>query len=1229
MEQQSGMLAFCVPLLQAAAYELWCKSQRDALHHKALTMASVWERKPSRLEKAASFLPDLVKVFPKGAAHSDTGVLLFADVSGFTPLTEKLVLRSGVERGTDELVRVLNGFLHDVLEDILVFGGDILKFAGDAVLVLWKSGTMDQVKTISLVLQCSLQIQKKHRHYNKLVDHKITVKIGSVRLLTVGDKRKEYFVIYGEALNDVSEAESHAKAGEVILSESAWTHCEQHQIRTKRLKGTKAVKVTSMTQMSQAVRQEILQKLAGRSRGYSLQGPGFMRPSAFFVHKSEMEDVLRKCIAEAALRKIDDRVPLTFFSELRPVTILFIKLLYTESRAEIRTIHQNTTSMILETLHPHKGELNKIILFDKGSTFLCVFGLPGGKMLYETLHALQSAIQILNSCTTVLKGQVVPSVAVTKGVTFCGISGHPERQDYTVLGQKVNLAARMIMCYPGVVSCSDVAYAASQLPPEYFKELPLKEMKGISCPVTVYQYVGVTKESIFGVGMTKTKSEYGPLLERKKETELFGSCLKAYKESGETHILAFEGAVGAGKSHLLTELVCLGRDADHRVVTVELQELNVRQAFCAIRTLMARALDLQDCEQCSERQERLEEKLQGIIEESSYCLLNDILLVEFPISDNVSKMRETQLKEELHSTLLKVLEKIIGGENDIYVIDNAHFIDPVSWTIMLSVMQNASFFMVVSLAPGYTITESFCKPAAYLAQKITFLHLDGLKPSSVVQKACHDLGVVSISRDLERFLIQRSSGNPYYCKELLRCLRCEDLLLFRTQRRAEEAEDSWESLSTSAAEASPIAESSSSSAGNDGKVCILRPDVNLENMVLPDTLKEIALAQLDQLKPLERLIVKFAAIIGPMFTTQLLSHILPTEVKYKMNCLLTVLVDNNVFKWLKSREVPDVQDCGVEKPSASRKTMEQQSGMLAFCVPLLQAAAYELWRKSQRDALHRKCATFLEPHAHQCKSCGQGDFVPFHRFAVSGAQDGGSGDGPADQGDSHSWEALVFAGEELRRERTHTTNGVSDADRCECSAIVESVHAALARHYMAMGDTARAFYYLLECVAAYLHTSNSSMALKKLNEAEVLRDSAEKQATGIARFEEATFFSLKGEVCFRMGHKELAEKMIRKALKLFKLSFPRTSLGALAKSQLEKLQRVASVIRRAFCIPQEAGRKSLAWLRRQSHCLSLLEGIFSPENTSRRQRLSHLVTSMKANRERAASFCWEQITATE
>ena len=82
-------------------------------------------------------------------------------------------------------------------------------------------------------------------------------------------------------------------------------------------------------------------------------------------------------------------------------------------------------------------------------------------------------------------------------------------------------------------------------------------------------------------------------------------------------------------------------------------------------------------------------------------------------------------------------------------------------------------------------------------------------------------------------------------------------------------------------------------------------------------LTEIALTQLDRMQPLTRMVVKFAAIIGPVFTTQLLLHILPTGLRTHMNSSLDELVSDNILRWLKNTEVPeDVQD-PTEGPATS------------------------------------------------------------------------------------------------------------------------------------------------------------------------------------------------------------------------------------------------------------------------------------------------------------------------
>lgn len=63
-----------------------------------------------------------------------------------------------------------------------------------------------------------------------------------------------------------------------------------------------------------------------------------------------------------------------------------------------------------------------------------------------------------------------------------------------VIGQKVNIAARMMMYYPGIVTCDAVTYNSSNLPAYFFKELPKKVMKGVADSGPVYQCLGLNEK---------------------------------------------------------------------------------------------------------------------------------------------------------------------------------------------------------------------------------------------------------------------------------------------------------------------------------------------------------------------------------------------------------------------------------------------------------------------------------------------------------------------------------------------------------------------------------------------------------------------------------------------------------------------------------------------------------------------------------------------------------------
>src|SRR5262245_60827191 len=70
-----------------------------------------------------------------GASFSDRsdGAALFADISGFTPLTEVLTQAFGPRRGAEALTQQINAVYEALLGTVDDHAGSVVGFAGDAV----------------------------------------------------------------------------------------------------------------------------------------------------------------------------------------------------------------------------------------------------------------------------------------------------------------------------------------------------------------------------------------------------------------------------------------------------------------------------------------------------------------------------------------------------------------------------------------------------------------------------------------------------------------------------------------------------------------------------------------------------------------------------------------------------------------------------------------------------------------------------------------------------------------------------------------------------------------------------------------------------------------------------------------------------------------------------------------------------------------------------------------
>nr|XP_048277298.1 adenylate cyclase type 10 isoform X2 [Myodes glareolus] len=798
--------------------------------------------------RIAAHLPDLIVYGDfspeRPSVKCFDGVLMFVDISGFTAMTEKFSTAMYMDRGAEQLVEILNYYISAIVEKVLIFGGDILKFAGDALLALWRVERKQLKNIITVVIKCSLEIhglfEAKEVEEGLDIRVKIGLAAGHITMLVFGDETRNYFLVIGQAVDDVRLAQNMAQMNDVILSPNCWQLCDRSMIEIERIPDQRAVKVSFLKPPPTFNFDEFFTKCMTFMDYYpSGDHKNFLRLACMLESDPELELSLQKYVMEIILKQIDDKQLRGYLSELRPVTIVFVNLMFKEQdKAEvIGSAIQAACVHITSVLKVFRGQINKVFMFDKGCSFLCVFGFPGEKASDEITHALESAVDIFDFCSQVHKIRTV-SIGVASGIVFCGIVGHTVRHEYTVIGQKVNIAARMMMYYPGIVTCDSVTYDGSNLPAYFFKELPKKVMKGVADSGPVYQCLGLNEKVMFGMAyLICNRYEGYPLMGRVKEIDYFMSAMKDFLTTNCSRILMYEGAPGYGKSHLLMEIEYLAsQHENHRAIAIALTKVSFHQNFYTIQILMANVLGLDTCKHYKERQTNLQNRVKMLLDDKFHCLLNDIFHVQFPVSREMSRMSTFNKQKQLEALFMKILEQTVREERIVFIIDEAQYVDGTSWAFIEKLIRAMPIFIVMGLSP---FPEIPCEAANAIMKNrnTTYIMLGTMQPQEIRDKVCIDLSVSSIPKELDSYLVEGSCGIPFYCEELLKNLDHHRVLLFQQAESEEKTNATWNNLFKNSVR--PTEDTHFYTFVSEGRkeVCYLASGVRLKNLSPPASLK--------------------------------------------------------------------------------------------------------------------------------------------------------------------------------------------------------------------------------------------------------------------------------------------------------------------------------------------------------------------------------------------------------
>lgn len=336
---------------------------------------------------------------------------MFIDLSGFTPLTESLMERGS--EGAEELSIILNKVFDPMVSLVYRKNGFIPYFAGDAFTAIFPKKDVRHSWEIILTAQELRDLFSKHkswvtRYGNFEINVKIGLACGDVEWGIVGAENKAFY-FRGDAIYECAEGEHYAKAQEIILALNLQEELASSNGHFKQV----------------------------ANRFYKLQKD--FGADINVVYPQNTVNYLSEKIAQNFL--LDSVIRFNQQGEFRSVVTVFISFEGANNHATLDSF----VSTVVNQFYQFSGYFKEVDFGDKGGVMVGFFGAPvsfenNAERALELITAVKEAAQLLQEKST-LKYRV----GITSGVAYAGIVGGEERCQYAVVGNRVNLAARLMM----------------------------------------------------------------------------------------------------------------------------------------------------------------------------------------------------------------------------------------------------------------------------------------------------------------------------------------------------------------------------------------------------------------------------------------------------------------------------------------------------------------------------------------------------------------------------------------------------------------------------------------------------------------------------------------------------------------------------------------------------------------------------------------------------------------
>jgi class 3 adenylate cyclase/tetratricopeptide (TPR) repeat protein len=764
----------------------------------------------------ASYLPNLVlqrlatdtNAAQAPIADHRRGSVLIADVAGFTTITERLAERGAV--GAEELTRVLNKYFGRVIELILAHGGDIVRFAGDAVLAVWPSTSdFEERATACCATRCGLSLQRELHGYQTDAGTELSTKVGigtgDFTCMHLGGEFHRWEVlITGLAFVQSFSALDHAEAGQVVVSLQCWTYLQDDFDGTPLQMGSMLV------------------------RGGPVHDESIPLPSLRDYGTAELLNRVTAYVPGTVTARFAANQE-DWIGELRMVTVLFINLPELNYATPLDRA-QTIVRYLQQELYRFEGSINKLNLDEKGTSLLAALGLPPLAHEDDPRRGVQAAMAIRKRF---LELGLRSSIGIATGRVFCGSVGSCRRREYTLMGDVVNLSARLMQTALGDIHCDETTRRMSETHIDY-QRLADIHIKGKANPVAAYRPIERK-----GVMVTAQRELVG----RERERERLRKVLDVVKgarpdgESNSTSSIIIEGSPGIGKSSLASDFLQYAQQAGVLCLVGGGDAIESATLYYAWRPVIYQLLNLSAIPAMADSlRERVLSQLKArhpdLVDLAP--LLGGALAIDLPDNDHTRFMTGKMRGENTRELLQRLIAQAIGNQLALVALEDVHWLDSASWALLNHVIQDGSLsFVLLTSRPLETENDSYGQICE--APGATYLKLDRMTLDDTQQMLQRSIGAMEIPATLAKAIYAKAGGNPLFTEQLIGVL--QDKLGRRHK---------------------------------DGLAIASSDELDLGEIDFPDTLHGAITGRIDRLQPSTQLAIKVASVIGQHFTYETL-----------------------------------------------------------------------------------------------------------------------------------------------------------------------------------------------------------------------------------------------------------------------------------------------------------------------------------------------------------------------